>query len=86
MSQPAQYGPRLKALACYLYSQQFIPLARIRELLTALYGDAPSEPVVLAAARQHAKGILCANLLAQYRHCWQQTDDFLVVQLISAYN
>ena len=39
MSQPAQYGPRLKALACYLYSQQFIPLARIREFLTALYGE-----------------------------------------------
>ena len=54
VSQPTQYGPRLKALACYLYSQQFIPLARIRELLTALYGDAPSEPVVLAAARQLA--------------------------------
>ncbi len=54
VSQPTQYGLRLKALACYLYSQQFIPLARIRELLTALYGDAPSEPVVLAAARQLA--------------------------------
>ena len=52
--QPTQYGPRLKALACYLYSQQFIPLARIRELLTALYGHAPSEPVVLAAAHQLA--------------------------------
>ena len=56
VSQPTQYGLRLKAVACYLYSQQFIPLtlARIRELLTALYGDAPSEPVVLAAARQLA--------------------------------
>ena len=42
------------AFACYLYSQQFIPLARIRELLTALYGHAPSEPTVLAAARQLA--------------------------------
>ena len=54
VSQPTQYGLRLKAVACYLYSQQFIPLARIRELLTALYGDAPSEPVVLTAARQLA--------------------------------
>ena len=54
VTQPTQYGPRLKALACYLYSQQFIPLARIRELLTALYGHAPSEPAVLAAARQLA--------------------------------
>ncbi len=54
VTQPTQYGPRLKAFACYLYSQQFIPLARIRELLTALYGHAPSEPVVLAAAHQLA--------------------------------
>ena len=54
VSQPTQYGPRLKAFACYLYSQQFIPLARIRELLTALYGDAPSEPAVLAAVHQLA--------------------------------
>ena len=54
VSQPTQYGLRLKAVACYLYSQQFIPLARIRELLTALYGDAPSEPVLLTAARQLA--------------------------------
>lgn len=55
VSQPTQYGLRLKAFACYLYSQQFIPLARITELLTALYGDAPSEPVILAAMRQLAK-------------------------------
>ena len=52
VTQPTQYGPRLKALACYLYGQQFIPLARIKELLTALYGDAPSEAVILAATRQ----------------------------------
>ncbi len=55
VTQPTQYGLRLKAFACYLYSQQFIPFARIRELLTALYGDAPSEPVILAAVRQLAK-------------------------------
>ena len=54
VTQPTQYGPRLKAFACYLYSQQFIPLARIRELLTALYGHAPSEPAILAAVRQLA--------------------------------
>ena len=52
VTQPTQYGPRLKALACYLYGQQFIPLARIKELLSALYGAAPSEAVILAASRQ----------------------------------
>ena len=53
---------RLKAFACYLYGQQFIPFARIRELLTALYGDAPSEPAILAAQRanlaRHTEGSL----------------------------
>ena len=52
VTQPTQYGPRLKAFACYLYNQQFIPLARFTELLTALYGHSPSEPFVLAATRQ----------------------------------
>ena len=52
VTQPTQYGVRLKALGCYLYGQQFIPLARIRELLTALYGAAPSEAVILAAVHQ----------------------------------
>ena len=66
VSQPTQYGLRLKALACYLYSQQFIPLARIRELLTALYGDAPSEPVLLTAARQLASSTQAS--LEQVRH------------------
>ncbi len=55
VTQPTQYGLRLKAFACYLYSQQFIPFARIRELLTALYGDAPSEPVILASVYRLAK-------------------------------
>ena len=55
VSQPTQYGLRLKAFACYLYGQQFIPFARIRELLTALYGNAPSEPAILAATRQLAR-------------------------------
>ena len=41
VTQPTQYGPRLKAFACYLYGQQFIPLARIRELLTALLRSCP---------------------------------------------
>jgi len=54
VTQPTQYGPRLKAFACYLYHQQFIPLSPIIELLTALYGHAPSQAVVLAAVRQLA--------------------------------
>ena len=49
VTQPSQYGPRLKAQASYLNNYQFIPLARTTELLTDFYGQAPSEPVVIEA-------------------------------------
>lgn len=49
VTQPTQYGLRMKAQASYLNTYQFIPLARTVELLTDFYGQAPSEAVVLAA-------------------------------------
>jgi transposase len=52
VTQPTQYGPRLKAQASYLNNYHFIPLARTEELLTDFYGQAPSEPVVIAANNQ----------------------------------
>jgi len=52
VSQPTQYGPRLKAQASYLNNYHFIPLARTAELLTDFYGQGPTEPVVIEA-NQH---------------------------------
>jgi transposase len=52
VSQPTQYGPRLKAQGSYLNNYHFIPLARTAELLTDLYGQAPSEAGVIAANQQ----------------------------------
>jgi transposase len=54
---PTQYGPRLKAQASYLNNYHFVPLARTEELLTAFYGQAPSEPVVIQANNQLAEQI-----------------------------
>ena len=65
--QPTQYGPRLKAQACYLHNYQLIPLARTTELLTDFYGHAPSEAVLIADNRQ-----LVTRTQASRAHIQQQ--------------
>jgi len=52
VTQPTQYGPRVKAQASYLNNYHFISLARTEELLTDFYGQAPSEAVIIAANQQ----------------------------------
>jgi transposase len=47
VTQPVQYGPRLKAQASYLNTYQLIPWARTRELLGDFYGHTPAEAIVL---------------------------------------
>ncbi len=49
VTQPVQYGPRLKAQASYLNNYQLIPLARACELLEDFYGHKPAEAFVLDA-------------------------------------
>jgi transposase len=39
---PQQYGPRLRALCAYLVQQQFIPYARVREVVADVFGTALS--------------------------------------------
>jgi transposase len=47
VTQPVQYGSRLKAQASYLNTYQLIPWARTCELLGDFYGHAPAEAIVL---------------------------------------
>ena len=54
VSQPAQYGPRLKAQAVYLTVYQLLPLARTSELFEDFYGHTPSEALLLAAQSEVA--------------------------------
>jgi transposase len=48
VTQPVQYGPRLKAQIVYLNNYQLLPWARTCELLGDFYGHRPSEALVLA--------------------------------------
>jgi len=57
VTQPTQYGSRVKAIAVYLNNYQFIPLARVRELLSDLYGQAPGESSILSASKELVGGI-----------------------------
>ena len=47
VTQPVQYGPRIKAQAAYLNNYQLIPWARTCELLGDFYGHTPAEALVL---------------------------------------
>jgi transposase len=52
VSQPTQYGPRIKAQASYLNTYHCLPLARTAELLSDFYGQSPSEAALLATNQQ----------------------------------
>jgi transposase len=47
VTQPVQYGSRIKAQAAYLNNYQLIPWARTCELLGDFYGHTPAEALVL---------------------------------------
>jgi transposase len=49
VTQPVQYGARLKAQAVYLTGYQLLPVARTCEVFEDLYGHRPSEALVLSA-------------------------------------
>ena len=49
VTQPVQYGLRIKAQATYLNNYQLIPLARACELLGDFYGHTPTQALILDA-------------------------------------
>jgi transposase len=57
VSQPVQYGPRIKAQASYLNNYQLIPWTRTCELLGDFYGHTPAEALVQEANAAVAKRI-----------------------------
>ena len=58
VTQPTQYGSRVKAAAVYLNMHQLIPLARICEVFGDFFGHAPSESLILTSCEAVAEGIV----------------------------
>src|SRR5262249_42616945 len=52
---PQQYGPRLRALCAYLVHQQFVPYARVREVVADVFGAALSVGTLVNLVRHGAE-------------------------------
>lgn len=60
VEQPVQYGPEVKALAVYLNQYQMVPLERVSELFSDMYGHSLAEGTILnanQAVAQQVQGI-----------------------------
>jgi transposase len=65
VTDPVQYGPRIKAQAVYLNQNHHLPLERTQETLIDLYGHSPSEATIIAACKEMEKQIAPVNEAAK---------------------
>jgi transposase len=61
VTQPTQYGPRVRSQMVYLNVYHFIPLERTAEILSELYGQNISDGTVCAAAVELAERVAPVN-------------------------
>ena len=57
VTQPVQYGSKIKAQMVYFNQYQLLPLERLVETMQDLYGIGPSEATVIAACQEAAQKI-----------------------------
>jgi transposase len=61
VTEPVQYGSRIKAQAVYLTHNHHIPLERTTEVLEDLYGHSPCEATLIAAGQKVEKQVQPVN-------------------------
>ena len=67
VSQPVQYGPRLKSQMVYFNNYHFVSLERVAEIMADLYGQNVSEGTIVSAGRCVAQQVSPVNeLVKQY--------------------